>query len=166
MKKEYWIEHKQAWKSEKILRAFLFKKADRVRLTYTPWTEGFFKRIRHGSENDPKWIETKENLRPYFVRKVINNKRFNNLEQGKHTFTHYFFRLTETLKEMLTKETLIWLVNPPASKGPFYCFEDPTFYNGDKMIGGVITHEPYLFLYLTDAERKQLEKKGLSFNDK
>ena len=162
MKKEYWVEEQQALKFESELRSFLFQKADMLRLTYEPWTEGFFWwRVRHGAENDPEWIRTKENLRLFFMKKVVNNKRFNDLEQGKWKYTHYFFRLTRKIKDMLTHETLFWSVNPPVAGGPFYCFEDPTFYKGDDLIGGVISDMPYVFLYLTDTERKQLEKKGL-----
>lgn len=165
MKKEYWIEEDQCYQCENVLRNFFIKKADRMRVTHVPWTEGFFWRVRHGTENDLEWIKTKESIRPFFIKKVVNNKRFNDLEQGKWKYTHYFFRLTKEIKDMLTKETLLWPVNPPASSGSFYCFEDPTFYKGNNLIGGVVTHEPYTFLYLTDIERKQLEKKCLTFKN-
>ncbi len=147
---------------ENIVRQFLLINSDTFRITSARWVElGFLSLIRKGGKNDPKFIDAKRKLEKYFVKKIINNKRYDNLEQFKNSeFEHYFYKLSKEMKNRINKETLIWQVNPPENK-TFYGFEDPVFYKKDKIIGFVISHECYIFLNLNKPEKKNLNRKGV-----
>lgn len=83
-----------ARKSEKVLRNFLLKNSDMVRFTEVHWTElSLLKIVRHGGEKDSRFVQAIANLQSDFVKKIANNKRFNDLSQGNKKFTHYFSNL-------------------------------------------------------------------------
>jgi hypothetical protein len=166
-RKQYTLSFDKAQESEKIVRTFLLENSNIVRLTEISWTEiGFFKIKRFGGEKDRKFVETLEKLEPFFLKKITNNKRFDDIEQGKKSrFNHYYYRLSPILKSSINKQTLIWNSFPPCSEILiFYGFEDLTFYKDDEMIGSVITHEPIIILHLTEPEKKKLEKQGVVFD--
>jgi hypothetical protein len=147
--KEYTISFANAQKSEKAIRKYLLDNSDTIRLTEYAWTELEFFKFKLG-------------LKAFFKRKVVNNTKYNDVRQSKDSrFTHYFYKLTPKLKKILNTETLFW--NAMFSKA-FYGFEDPTFYNKETKIGCVLTHEPMVFLYLTEKQKKELEKKGVVFD--
>jgi hypothetical protein len=150
MRKEYTISFNRARKSEKVIRDFLLKKSNIIRLTKIYWSEFKFPQIKKfGGENDPNFAKVLNNLKPAFIKKITNNKRFNDMDQGKKLFDHYFYKITPEVKELINKETLFW---NSAKSEHFYGFEDLTFYQDDTMIGSVITHEPIVILYLNDVE--------------
>jgi hypothetical protein len=163
--KEYTISFANAQKSEKAIRKYLLDNSDTIRLTEYAWTElefFKFKLAKYGGEKDEKFKSTLEGLKAFFKRKVVNNTKYNDVRQSKDSrFTHYFYKLTPKLKKILNTETLFW--NAMFSKA-FYGFEDPTFYNKETKIGCVLTHEPMVFLYLTEKQKKELEKKGVVFD--
>ena len=158
-KVKYWLERLTPLQ-EKTVREFLLRKGDTLRLTRSSsWTE--FKWlwiVRHGTDKDAKVMRVKESLKPEFKKKIINNKLYDDASQWKFKYSHYFFRLSAPIKKKLQEETLLWNMFPPTSKN-FFGFEDPTFYKEKEMIGGVVSHERYIFLCLTHAEKKALEKK-------
>ncbi|MBI2147810.1 hypothetical protein HYU19_05045 [Candidatus Woesearchaeota archaeon] len=161
-KQKYWLERLNA-ASEKALRSFFLQKADILCMTSTRWTEWEFpfKIRRYGGDADKKFVDTTKSLRTDLVKKKTNNKRYGDVAQGKHSvYTHYFYRLSRQLKKKLSEETLFWNMFPPSSR-QFYGFEDPTFYRGNRMVGGVVSHDRYLFLYPTEKERKALEQKKI-----
>lgn len=164
-RKEYVIwDCKIIKKSEKVIRQFLLKNSDILRLTEHHWSEiKFFKIKRHGGEKDEKFLSTLESFKQYFIKKVISDKKFNDLKQpGKSKFTHYFYKLSPKIKNLLNEETLLW--NHCFESKNFYEFEDPTFYNKNVMLACAVTHEPYIVLYLTEKEKKSLEKQGVLFD--
>ena len=163
IRKEYSLSFDKAEKSEQAVRKFLLRNSDSVRLTEVHSVElGFFKIKRRGGEKDRRFIETLEKLKPFFIKKIINNKKFNDIEQSKKAkFTHYLYRLSPKLKLIINQEKLFF--NYPNTKD-LYGFEDPTFYKNDLMIGSVITHEPIIIMYLTVTEKSTLEKKGVVFD--
>ncbi len=162
---EYTLSFDNAEESEEIVREFLLKNSDSLRLTEVHSINlGFFKINRDGGVKDEKFIETLDRIKPFFIKRITNNKKYNNIEQRKKAkFTHYFFKLSPKIKKMISQSTLFWNY-APLSHGLFYGFEDPTFYKKDIMIGCVITHEPIILLYLTPKEKLKLEKKGVFFD--
>ena len=162
-RKKYTISFDKAKKSEQTIRKFLLCNSDSVRLTEVHSIEfGFFKINKKVGEKDKKFIETLEKLKPFFIKRITNNKKFNDIEQSKKAkFNHYFYRLSPTLKSIINKEKLFF--NYPNIE--VLCgFEDPTFYKDDVMIGSIITHEPIIILYLTVMEKSTLEKNGAFFD--
>ena len=161
MLKKYFLENPSE-KNEKIIRKFLLSNSDKVRLTAIWWFEFvFFRIVRKGGEKDFEFTHVRDQLKKDFIIKVINNKKYESISQFKHSkFEHYFYRLSDSLKYKINSETLIWKVTPPISEF-FYGFEDPVFYKKNKIIGSVISHESYIFLHLTDSDRKRLETREL-----
>ena len=147
---------------EKVVRTFLLKKSNIVRLTAVTWSEiSWFKIRRFGGHRDLCFREIFGQLKPFFLKKVVNNKRYNNIVQSKRSkFTHYFFMLSPEIKKKLQEETLFWTIYQTISKY-FYGFEDPVFYSDEIMIGSVITHMRQLNLFLRDEEKKALEMKSV-----
>ena len=76
-------------------------------------------------------------------------------------FEYYFYDLNEDLKEILNLETMVWSVSPQLPGDRFYGFEDPTFYQKNKIMGEVISHKGDIYLYLSDSEKKKLEAEGV-----
>jgi hypothetical protein len=159
-RKECWIEIDQNDKSkEKSLRNFLLKNSDTLRLTRFVWRDNFFWKKGHDEDHD--FIKNFSNLKSSFLRKIENNKRFNDIEQGKR-FEHYFFRINGKIKKLLDKETLFFY--PPVGKAcSFYAFEDPTFYKKGKMVGGAISHENQVFFYLNERDALNFKNKFNAF---
>ena len=154
-------------KSEKQIRKFLFNKADAIRLTEYTWTEfslwqkdHFVKVIKHGGGKDRRSISVIDALNPFLIRRFSDHTRYDNV---RHPFisAHYLYKNVRGLRALLNKETLIW--RSEISKR-FYGLEDPTFYKGKAMLGSVITHESMIILYLTNSEKKMLEKEGVIFD--
>ncbi|MBI4159418.1 hypothetical protein HY500_04135 [Candidatus Woesearchaeota archaeon] len=164
-RKEYIIwDYKKLKKSEKTIRKFLLKNSDTLRLTEHHWVHiKFFKLKRHGGEKDDRFVSILEKLKQHFIKKVTSDKKFNDLKQpGNFKFNHYFYKLSPKLKSLLNEETLLW--HHCFESKNFYGFEDPTFYNKKNMLACIVTHEPYIILYLTEQEKKSLEKQGVLFN--
>ncbi len=165
MRREHTISFDRAIKAEKAIRTFLLRESNVVRFTEVHWSElSPLKLEKLGGDEDIKFINALNMLHPFFIKKITNNKRFNDIPQRKSfKYNHYFFRLTPKLKRLLTKETLFWSSMPPYSTS-FYGLEDPTFYKEEGMIGSIITHEPIAILYLTASEKKELQRKGVKFD--
>lgn len=162
MRKIYHIYSDNLKKTERTVARFLLENADIVRFTNVRWFHiGFSGFGRKGNEKDERFIKTIKSLENYLIRKVVNNKRYNNIPQGRKRYEHYLYRLSNKLREMIKKEGIIW--NSYSSKR-FYGFEDPAFYKNKQMIGCMISHEPIVILYLTSSERKKLEEEGVFFD--
>lgn len=162
--KEYFLEaHNTNY--EPIVRKFLLERANKVGLTNTRFWEGTFPRlsIRHyGNSKHPKLMEVLEDLKGEYIQEVINNEKYH-IKQGlAPNIHHYFFKLTPKLKDLFNRETLIWHLASPGERY-FYTLEDPSFYQNKKLLGHIITHESYIFLYLTLQEKGLLEKEGIDF---
>jgi len=160
MQQKFVVEMHTDEKVEKILRNFLLRNSNILRLTAVKWIEVSWLILwrRKGGDNDPLFKKTKERLQKYFLKKIINNKRFDDVVQRKKArYEHYFYKLSANLRKSLNEETLFWPFPPESSKN-FYGFEDSTFYRDGHKLGCVISHENYVFLYLTPSEKKQLER--------
>jgi hypothetical protein len=155
-------EGEDAYGLEKTLRWFLLDHCDTLRLTAVTTTEiGFFAFRRYGGSSDPKFLKTLERLEPHFIEKIVNNKRFEDVEQGKRArFHHYLYLLTPGLKQLVDKETLFF---DSMTSDNLYGFEDPTFYKNGAMIACTISHEDLIVLFLDKDERDTLEIMGVSF---
>ena len=147
-KKEYWVNERTP---ENLIRNYLLRNADSVRLTNIQWTD-IFKFKKYGTENDPIFLKTINNLKGDFIKKSKDDG-----------YWYYYFRLSAKLKSIFNKETLFWGATPSYSKN-FYALEDPTFYKRKIIIGRIITHERIVSLYLTNTEKENLERKNINFN--
>src|SRR6185369_11571661 len=150
---EYYISDRDVLKAKKdIILDFLLQGSDSVRLTEQKWTElGVFSYKKLGGENDEKFHATLKGLEKDYVKKETNNKKYNDIEQpGKSLFTHYFYRLSDEIRDKFKNDPVLFeAMNLPVC---FYGFDDPVFYKDEKMVGGMITHENMVFLSLSDEE--------------
>jgi hypothetical protein len=163
-RKKYHLCFDKAEKYEKDIRRFLLSSSDVIRVTEHHWTEvKLFKITKYGGEHDERFMAVVKELKPFFIKKIINNEKYEGIVQSKKAeFTHYFYKLSPKFKKMLCEDTIIWL--DAAFSKNFYGFEDPTFFKKNTMIGSVISHEPIISLYLTDKEKKELDRKGVMFD--
>jgi hypothetical protein len=160
VRRKFYSSFENAEKSEKIIRQFAFDNANFVRLTKVS-SFNFFEKI--GGNKNTKFLEIFENLRPFYVKKIINNKLFNDIEQAKKSrFEHYFFKLDLPVKKIFKEESILF--DEFKSKN-FYGFADPTFYIDNEILVSIITHEPIVILYLTDSEKSILENKTVIFDE-
>jgi len=76
-RKKYTLwDYKNIQKSEKIIRIFLLRKSDTLRLTEHHWSEiKFFKIKKHGGEKDEKFLSTLNNFNKSFIKKIKDNKK-------------------------------------------------------------------------------------------
>lgn len=163
MRNEYIISSTDAHKSEKIIREFLFGICDTVKITEVKWRDGLIFGVKKlGGENDPKFLEILEALKPSFVKKITDHKRFNDIEQGKSEFTHYLYHLDQAVKNKINEDGLLWLLADEPKN--FYGFEDPNFYQGETKIASITSHHSTIFLYLTDSEKEEMDSLGMVFN--
>lgn len=161
---EYSISFDIDSEAERIIRDFLLRNSNIVRFTEIHWTEGsIFKRKKCGGLQDENFRETLNTLQEFFIKTEINNKKYSDIEQGKHIYTHYFYTLSPQIKTLINDETLLWDRSPYCSNH-FYGFEDVTFYYDNFMRGSVITHEPIIILFLTPEEKNQLQRSGIVFD--
>lgn len=162
MRNECWVD--TAKTKEELIRKYLVKNSDAVRLTRWIETEiGLFYIKKYADDKDKDFLGVLASLQEDFLKKIINNKRFNDIPQGKNSkYEHYFYKLSKEIAGMLNKETLFWWVMPP-KKCSFYGFQDLAFYKKGQMIGAIISHENYAVLYLKEKEKKSLENKGFTF---
>lgn len=85
-------------------------------------------------------LETFQRLEPWFVRRETNNLMYGGVPQGrKAEIDHYYFQLSDELKDIFNQESLFW--DGFDSSSLLRGFEDPVFYLNDKKIGYVISHE-------------------------
>lgn len=161
MKKEYVVENFS--KFYEPLKSFVFANTNILRLTRTPWKEFRFLRLQtKGNDSDPKVVEVLESLDGLFIKKEINNKKYNNLIQSaKARIEHRYYRLTNELKEILKRVKLV--VNREDEE--FYGFEDATFYADDELVCSVISHEDMAILRIDDSEASELEKNGVKLEE-
>ena len=176
-KKECWIElnKKEFEKQEELIRRFLLKNSSILRLTRITWCPALFGFITligkkgskkaFGTDTDPKFIKFNERLESDFIKRIVNNKKYNDLKQPlNQKYEHYFYKLSRKLRDLINKETLFFTnINNYYDTENFYGFEDPTFYKNKEMIGYVISHELQVGLYLTEKERHNFENKGIKF---
>ncbi|GEM_PF-2873492 len=162
--KVYGVDTKKT--AEIKIRKWFLSRSDMIRFTKSLETElhVFPLKITKFAD-DKRFHECMLRLEKEFVRKEENNKKYNNLAQGKKVFTHYFFTLSKKIKTMLNKESLLYWMVPPSSRY-FFALDDPIFYKGKKMIGGVIGHEAMVYVYLTAEEKRVREKEGWFFYKK
>ncbi len=176
-RKEYLVYLDESKEVEKIIRMFLFRNSDTVRLTRQDWgydtqtckhikggtpDPEYPDTVIFGDNNDPKFIKTLKNLKPNLIKKIVNRRRYDcETEDRDFEVEHLYFKLSKKLKDLISEETLIW--NCEYSKH-FYGFEDPNFYKDDVKIAKVTTHHGNVMLYLMDAEKKELEKEGLKLS--
>jgi len=172
-RKEYWIEpghlsyqllpkeqrEEAIVRWEKILRAFILSQADTVRLTRQTYKQLPNIFATHGGvDTDPRHVEVRKRLEQDFVREVVNNRRYPEFQQFKHSrFEHHFYRLSATVKDAINSET--FLTYPLF--GALYGYEDPTFYKEERYVGTVVSHEGYLQLSLNQPEQDNLVKDGI-----
>ena len=162
-------------KQEPIIRRFLIYNSNVLRLTrfkikkWRPIQERLWAKFCSNENKDEDHIFEKllGKLKKDLIKVETNNKKFNEITQSKgSSFDHYYFKMSKEIKERLNKGKLISY--PSGSYFDeacnFYGFEDPTFYKNDKMFGCYITHEGDVVLYLTKAQRKSLENKGVRFS--
>lgn len=170
-RKKYIISFDTAERFENVLKSFILEQANIVRLTRMDWIEhevGFPKLVKkhYAHDKDPRLLVVLKQLKPYFIKKIRNNLNYDDIPQpNNRQFTHYFFKLTDSLRQMVKEESLYLasIGNPDYSKH-FYGFEDPAFYKNDVMIGSVIGHEPMVTLFITEKDKEQLEKQGVKFD--
>jgi hypothetical protein len=146
-----------------IIKNFLINKSDTVRFTAVNWREGLLLKKKGSESKDLKFTETIKNLENFLIKKERNNQRYPNVEQGNQEFDHYFYTLSLTIKSWLQNEDLLHGINFAQISPHFYCLEDPTFYKSSTMLGSIISHEPYIILYLTLEEHKKLKDQGVKF---
>jgi hypothetical protein len=160
--KEYVLGFKDAHKAEAAVREFLLEKCDILRLTMVQHLQGCLFPRRIGGENDPAFIHTLDQMKKDFIEDEVNSLKYNNIEQGGRRYRHYYYHLSPQLKAMLNEETILWEYFPDNPPGPFYGFEDPTFCLAHEsfyeIVGSVITHEPYINLYLEPEEKALIDK--------
>ncbi len=89
---------------------------------------------------------------------LLKNKHYKTEEKKTE---YFYFKLSNKIKQLINKETLVWNVSPACDS--FYGFENPTFYKKKEIIGEIISHEPIIFLFLTQREKSTIEKKGIEF---
>jgi len=177
-KKECWIElhdKKKFKKQEELIRKFFLKKSNILRLTRITWGTSLFGFITlinkrgskkvFGTDTDPKFIRFKERVDPYLLKRIANNKKYNDIKQPlNQKYEHYFYKLSKKLKDLISKETLFFSnINNYYNSENFYGFEDPTFYKNKEMVGCVISHELQVCLNLTEKEKYNFENKGIKF---
>lgn len=158
MKKEYAVENfDQHWQE---IADFVFARANIVRLTRTSWREiGFFYIRKKGEDNDPEMVRVLKSLENDFIKKEVNNLKYNDMPQAKIShFEHRFYRLSENIKARLVKVKL----NVHGYQEHFYGFEDATFYQENEMICSIISHENTAILFLTENEVEELRSKSTS----
>ena len=150
MTNKYWIECTDK-NTEYFIKYYLLKHADTISFIYNPWREvSYFIIIRKkGTKNDKKFIDTLEKLRKNFIKKENKNK---------HSI--YYYKFSDNIKQMFNTKKLFNQLTPEFSKN-FYGFEDPTFYKNNKIIGGVISHENYFYVYLDNKQKENFEKKKI-----
>jgi hypothetical protein len=172
--KKYWVESEKfedAYfkKLDAIIRPFFIKKSDSVRLTrvtYFSLNSTLLKNIFKYGFKKATQIEPEEQLKVFkdrfgkdILEIISNNKRFDDVPQFRKLWEHYFLRLTPRVRKALAEDTIYF--ESYVSSINFLGFEDPVFYKNKKMIGGSISHENMVFLYLTQKEKKELESKGV-----
>lgn|SRR3989344_4995310 len=162
MRKRYFVEIREA-KSEMIVRGFLLQKSSSVRLTAVKWKECTFLLFceKKGGDEDPAFVRVKEEMKESFEKRITSTTQYGDPEKSKwKKYDYHYYSLTPELKKRIEEATILWNVSPPEDT-LFYGFEDPAFLGKEEMIGEVISHESYVFLYLTPIERRSLEKKGV-----
>jgi len=166
------LSEKDFQNREKILRGFFLKNSDILRLTRITWGPALFGFITSinkksgkiwGADKDLKFIKFKDSIKKDFIKKVANNKKYEDIKQPlNQKFEHYFYKLSKKVKDLLNNETLFFTnINNYYNSDNFYGFEDPTFYKNKKMAGCVISHELQISLFLTKKEKDILERKGI-----
>lgn len=161
---EYTLFFDNASSSEKIIREFLLARANILRLTMAKMTEidlfPFPSIQKKGGPNDPLFLDTLKELKEEYIKQVINGEKYNDITQPLgQKFEHYFFKLSEKMKEIFLKSGLLF----DCWGKYFYGFEDPTFYKDDLMVCSIISHEPIIILYLTNEEKGKLSQGGVVF---
>ena len=120
MRKEYTLSFDKAEKSEKTIRKFLLNKADSVRFTHRSVakignnifividmkTPGDKKSEIIGDKDDPVFISLLRELKRDFIRKITNDKLFNDIRHKGQLFDHYFYRMSSAMKKRLNKNSL------------------------------------------------------------
>jgi hypothetical protein len=161
MKKEYVVENFS--KFYEPLKSFVFLNTNILRLTRAPWKEFNFLRFHSkGDDNDPKVMEVLASLEDLFIKKEINNKKYNDVAQSaKARVEHRYYKLTNELKAILDR--VKFMVNRDDEE--FYGFEDATFYLDDELVCCVISHENMAILRLKDSEASELEKNGVRLDE-
>lgn len=154
---KYWVKIETASeKVEPILRRFLLKKANSLRLTKSRFApEGWEQQMARS-------------LKSVLYKKIASHKRYPGAKKPflpfwKPTFTHYFFKVRPKIKKMVNEETL--LCDWPTSKN-FFGFEYPLFYKGKEIIGFIEEGGPEVILSLTYKEIIELKKEGIQFGEK
>ncbi len=163
---EYFLElnnEKEFAKTEPVLREFLLKNCNVLRLTQIEWKEGLIFRKSFGGEKDSKFQNTLKKLNKYFIKSEQNNKLYEVEQFKKSKFTHYFYKISQEVKKMINQETIFWLTIPPITKN-FYGFENPAFYKNDKLKAHIISHENMVMLNLDYKEKEYFSRKGIELN--
>ena len=151
---------KRGEKIELALRNYFLSVADSVRLTnkvITLFKLGFPMVKQIGGPKDKIFHESLKVLESDFIKKTTDNELYFVEQGGNKTFDHYFYRLSPRIKDKIHKTWLFWLSDSPE----FYGFEDPAFYQGDRLVGYVVSHETYVTLVLSDEDANKLEHQGV-----
>ena len=130
----------------KVVLNYFLGNADIVRFTEVHELEfNWIIPKRHGGQADELFQATLSKLDPFFIRKEISNLKYDDIKQfPRSRFTQYYYRLDKQLKTLLGEIGLFWRAF--LESGRLYGFEDPTFYKGNSLLGGAISHELMVFV--------------------
>jgi len=145
---------------ERFFRKYLFEHSSVVRITMFTWIKGLLFR-QYGGFGDPKFRALLKELEAEFIDCEHASIRHNQFQLGNRRFYHFYFHLSDRLKEFMSgKDGILWFDMLGVEK--LYGFEDPTFFregkDGYDMVGAVVSHEPYLYLYVPKPELAKIKK--------
>lgn len=148
-------------KSEKVIRMFLFKNCDTISLTQLQWSViGKEGTTKCGGKRDKSFIRSIDSLQKDFMKKVVSHERYGEFYSKNKKYEHYYYRLSNRIKNLIVKETLFWTAF--GSRG-FYGFEDPLFFKKGLLISTINSYDYILKIFLSDSEKDELEKRGVNF---
>ncbi len=163
-KKEYTLSFQNAEKSEKMIKKFLLERSDKIKMIIVPiykeHASWFKKPLEHNIYKKPSFIKFLKSFEKDFINKKSHRERSFGF---KYYYEAYTYRLSKKLKSLLQRVNLTETINDRITG--LYGFEDPVFYKNNEVIAEIISHEPIFTLYLTENEKKELEKKGTMFDE-
>ena len=140
----------------------LLQQATIVQFTRHQWKNiSLFCWKRCGHDSDPAFQRVRQQLEQYTIKNVSRPLQYGHVLKGKEP---YWYKLSPALKFKFKHSGLLWDIYISSPKNQWYGFENPYFYQKTHLIGGVISHEPMIFLHLNQAEKTKLEKKGVVFH--
>ncbi|PIQ73414.1 hypothetical protein COV58_02595 [Candidatus Roizmanbacteria bacterium CG11_big_fil_rev_8_21_14_0_20_36_8] len=147
----------KAKKLEGKLRSYFLKNSNFVEFTNSPEISLFmnFKwPFFHTNRNlvDKKTNESIELIKEDFVKTYVDTTMCLIEHETNQRFKHYRYKLSNNLKEIINKQTLV--CSNSTGDNILSYLENPVFYNNNEVIGHVISHESFVYIYLDDNEFK------------